>query len=54
MALLGTLAPCKGCGKVLRPTLSDRPLLRKVRSELIREGLLPASGVHEDTSPAPH
>ena len=39
-ALLGTIPPCKGCGKVLRPTLSDRPLVHEVRRELIREGLL--------------
>jgi hypothetical protein len=41
MALLGQIPPCRGCGKELHPTLKDRPLLRKVRTELEREGLLP-------------
>ena len=55
MGFLGTIPPCKGCGKVLRPNMATltRPLAREVRSELIREGLLPA-GVHQDISPTPH
>ena len=39
LALTGQLAPCRGCGKELRPKLSDRPLLRQVRDELEREGV---------------
>ena len=40
LTLLGQLKPCRGCGKTLTPRLSDRPLVRKVREELMAQGLL--------------
>lgn len=43
LALLDQLPSCRGCGKNLHATEpTDRPLVRKVRQELIQEGLLPA------------
>ncbi len=41
MALVGKLAPCRGCGKILKPTLSDRPLARQIRAELLAQGIQP-------------
>lgn len=42
MALLNELPCCRGCGKQLRlPNPRETPLVRKVRGQLIREGLLP-------------
>ena len=41
LALTGQLAPCRDCGKELRPRLSDRPLVRKVREELLAAGVQP-------------
>lgn len=43
LALTGDLPPCngKGCGKKLRPRLSDRPLVRQVRAELAADGVTP-------------
>jgi len=44
MALLGELPDCKGCGKqISRVQLSERPLVKRVRAELIAQGLLKAS-----------
>lgn len=41
LALLDQLPPCKECGKELHlPDPGDRPLVHKVRAELIYEGLL--------------
>lgn len=42
LALTGKLSPCKGCGKNLQPRLSDRPLVRVVRAELVAAGIIPA------------
>lgn len=39
MALRGQLKPCRGCGKELRPKLSDRPLIKRVRDELQSQGV---------------
>lgn len=41
LVLTGKLLPCKGCGKILEPRLSDRPLVRAVRAELIEAGVKP-------------
>ncbi len=41
LALLGELPPCRGCGKQLRPRLSDCPLVHKVREELLAAGIQP-------------
>ena len=42
LALIGELPPCRGCGKrLLRVSLSDRPLVRKVREELLAAGIQP-------------
>lgn len=42
LALLGQLPCCRSCGKQLRLTkLTDRPLVRTVRAQLVQEGLLP-------------
>ena len=42
LALTGNLSPCKRCGKNLQPRLlSDRPLVRQVRAELIAAGITP-------------
>lgn len=39
LALIGQAGKCKGCGKVLNPKLSDRPLVRSVRAELQAKGI---------------
>ncbi len=39
LALLGQIGPCKGCGLTLDPELPDRPLVRKVRAELLAQGV---------------
>ena len=43
LALTRQAGNCKGCGKVLNPRISDSdaPLVRKVRSELLAEGIQP-------------
>lgn len=43
MTLTNTLPSCRGCGKQLHPPpqLSNRPLIQKVRAELIAEGIKP-------------
>lgn len=42
LALLGQLKPCVKCGQALPTQLPDRPLVARVKAELIREGLLPS------------
>ncbi len=44
MALTGLMPPCRGCGKILRFRLSNRPLVRKVRNELLAQGIQPTAG----------
>ncbi len=45
MALLDELPCCRGCAKQLRlPNPRETPLVRAVREQLIREGLLPQPG----------
>jgi hypothetical protein len=39
LTLLGKIGNCKGCGKKLNPKLKDRPLTRRVRAELIAQGI---------------
>lgn len=42
LALIGQLPPCRGCGKELNLIrISDRPLIRKVREELLAAGIQP-------------
>lgn len=41
LVLTGQAGHCKVCGKKLNPQLSDRPLIRKIRSELSAQGILP-------------
>lgn len=49
MALLNALPDCRKCGKRLSLTQpSDRPLVREVRAELIRDGLLPGPADDQD------
>ena len=45
LALLGQVGACKGCGEPLHPVLPNRPLVRKIRAELIAEGVLQVSGL---------
>lgn len=51
MALLRQLPPCRRCGKELRCTLRDTPLVRQLRQELEEQGLLPTDTPAE-ASPA--
>ncbi|MDP3769478.1 MAG: hypothetical protein U1A25_01540 [Candidatus Sungbacteria bacterium] len=39
LALIGHAGSCKSCGKVLKPKLSDRPLVRRIRAELQDQGI---------------
>ena len=39
LTLLGHAGNCRGCGKQLRPRLSDRPLVKQVRKELAAAGI---------------
>ena len=42
LALTGKLPPCRGCGTAMNHVkLTDRPLVNKVRAELIAEGVAP-------------
>jgi uncharacterized Zn finger protein len=42
MVLTGEFNACRKCGKVVRKVvLSDRPLVREVRAELISHGITP-------------
>jgi len=43
LALLDKLPACKRCGKELHAQLSERPLVKKVREQLIAEGLISAA-----------